>query len=538
VINLVSNGASEYRIVIRENHTPSEETAAAELSSYISAISGAVLPSVSDSEPESAKEICIGFTSRDSGETAAELEALGEEGYIIKVSGKKLFILGSGVRGAIYGVYTFLEKCCGCRFYTNDFERVPKSADISVEDICIRETPVFEYRNAYWFAQSGEFISVKLKNNGGMGHELSERVGGGIDYTGDFCHTMGYLSEKCERGDACWDQPCLTDEEIYEKVLKNVKKELRENPGGKIISVSQLDGDNGECSCEKCSAVYEEEHSHMGNLLRFVNRIQADIRDEFPGVHVDTLAYRFSRIAPDVTVPDPDVIVRLCDIECGFRHPLELGGKVPVYGDEVNFAANLKKWGKVTNHLYIWDYTTNFTNHSIPFVNFGVLRENLRFFAENGITGVFEQGNIQSHNGEFGELRGYLIEKLLWNPYMSAEEYRQHMEDFANDYYGAAAKYILQYIDLELECSKDSNFGVYFDDASHYVYVPGMATKLDGGFEFFRLAEELFNKAEEAVADDKLSRSHVRRSRIQIHNYKYFILRKKTDELPDGAEGM
>lgn len=525
---------SDYRIVIPKDATVSVKTAASQLVSYICDISGAFIDTVCECKDPEPREICLGFTNRDSGISAEELEGLGTDGYIIRTVGERLFILGSGVRGALYGVYTFLEKFCNCRFYTNDFERVPKCDDITVPDITLKEVPALEYRNVYWYAQSGEFISAKLKNNGAMGHNLTERVGGGIEYNGDFCHTIGYLSGLCKKGEAAWDNPCFTDEEVYKTTLENVKAELRAHPEQKIISVSQLDGNNGECDCERCRKLYEEEESHAANMLRFVNRIQEDIKEEFPDVQVDTLAYRFSRKPPKTLKAHPDLIVRLCNIECCFRHPLDECNQNPI--DDEHFVTNLKNWSRLTNHLYIWDYTTNFTNSSIPFPNFEAIRKNVRFFVENGVTGIFEQGNIASLNGEWGELRGYLLCKLLWNPYMSEEEYQEHMMDFMNDYYGKGAPMMKEFLDMEHSFSENAHFGVYFDDASHYIYYPYAESPLEGAFEFFNRGMKLFEEAERAAANNAFALANIRRTKIQLHNYKWFILGKKQNATKDEAE--
>lgn len=537
MITIAQGKSSDYKIVIRENASLSENTAAEELKKYIGIITGADIEITKDTACEAECEISIGFTNRNCGETEDKLASLGDEGYIIKAYGKKLFILGSEIRGAIYGVYTFLEKFASCRFYTNDFEVIPTADSISVsDDAYICEIPQFEYRNSYWFSQTDEFISVKLKNNGGMGHHLTERVGGGIDYIGDYCHTIGYLAGLCEKGEAWWDNPCFTDEDVYKLTLENVKQELRENPDKKIISVSQLDGNNGECKCDRCRKVAEAEESNAATLLNFCNRIQEDIKDEFPDVQIDTLAYRYSRKPPKNLKAHKDLIVRLCNIECCFRHPLDECSDAPAHSVEDHFVNNLKKWSELTNHLYIWDYTTNFTNLPIPFPNFEALRKNIRFFVENNVTGIFEQGNIASLNGEFGELRGYILCKLMWNPYMSEEEYQALIMQFMNDFYGAGAQFIKEYFDLEHACSKNAHFGVYFDDASHYIYMPGYDTPLDGAFAFYDRATELFEKAEAAAANDEKALANIRRSRVQLLDYHYFILRKKTDLLEDGPE--
>lgn len=472
MLRITDNGNSEYVIIIRKNHSASEKTAAEELAVYLKKITDAEIPVKTDDEKKTDHEIVIGFTNRG-GKGKKEL---GEEGFTIKTEGKRLFILGSEVRGALYGVYSFLEKCCGCRFYTDTCERVPKVNMLTVPEIDCTELPGFEYRNVYWFAQGGEMISAKLKNNGGMGHELTERVGGGINYIGSFCHTFPDLGETGN----VWDMPCLSDEAMYQTVLKNVRKRLIENPLLKIISVSQVDGNNGECSCEKCRKVFEEEKSHAGTLIRFCNRLQEDVNKEFEGVHIDTLAYRYTRQPPAVTKPHKDMIVRLCNIECSVSKPLEEAVNDPAENGYDNFPTNLKKWHEITNHLYIWDYTTNFTNMSTSFPNFNAIRKNARFFKENGISGVFEQGNSSCLNGEFGELRGYLLAKLLWNPYMTESEFRVHMADFCTDYYGAAAKHMMQYIDFEHECLHDIFMTIYFDDSSNIIYMDGYKDHSEG----------------------------------------------------------
>ena len=55
---------------------------------------------------------------------------------------------------------------------------------------------------------------------------------------------------------------------------------------------------------------------------RTVNSVADAIADEFPHVVVDTLAYQYTRPAPNITVPRKNVVIRLCSIECNFAAPL------------------------------------------------------------------------------------------------------------------------------------------------------------------------------------------------------------------------
>ena len=124
--------------------------------------------------------------------------------------------------------------------------------------------------------------------------------------------------------------------------------------------------------------------------------------------------------------------IRLCSIECCFSHPLNDDG----CEDNLAFRNTLKEWAKICKRLYIWDYTTDFAHYLTPFPNLNVLWENVRFFRENNVAGIHEQGNLQARSGEFGELRAYLLAKLLWNPDMERQEYDALMDEFLRDYYG------------------------------------------------------------------------------------------------------
>ena len=533
MLNIIKDRKSNYVIVIRKAHTDAEENAALELSKYLEKITEAKLPIVTDDVKKQDEEIVVGFAARPG---AKRDKSLGDEGFTIRVDGKRVLILGSEIRGAIYGVYSFLEKFCDCRFYSDFFERVPQKKEIAIPDtVDLTEKPVFEYRNSYWGMAKLPETCAKLKNNGVMGHDkmrddketVIDTFGGGIDYNGSFCHTIADLNEQNDY----WNMPCLNDEDVYQRCLKNVKKWLIQHPDKQIVSVSQLDGLNGECSCEKCKKVYEEEGSHMANMLRFCNRIQKDVETEFPNAVIDTLAYRYTRKPPEKTKPDPRLIIRLCNIECSFNEPLE---DTPDVGEwdrdgDGSFVTNLKKWHELTDRLYIWDYTTNFANLSTMFPNFHCLLPNARLFAENGVKGVFEQGNYDERNGEFGELRNYLLCKILWNPYMSEAEYRSHMTDFCNDFYGEGGKYVLDYLDLAHGEALHKNYmTIYFDNSANFLHMDGYKEKVDAELAFYDKGSELFDKAEAAAwaAKDKDSYYRIRASRVQLFNYHYFALTK------------
>ena len=298
-----------------------------------------------------------------------------------------------------------------------------------------------------------------------------------------------------------------------------------------------VDGNNGECSCDKCRAVFEEEGSHIGTLIRFINRIKEDIKDEFPDVVLDTLAYQYTRKPPEVTKPHDGMIVRLCNVESCFRHPIENVCKEvdPAFG---SFPENLRKWSNICQRLYIWDYTTNFTNMSTIFPNIMALRANMRLYADNNVVGVFSQGNSSDYNGEMGEMRAYLLAKLQWNPYMGESEFFQHMEEFCNAYYGRGGKYFMEFVNLIHDNSENAHMNMYFDNSANLISMKGYKDHLAGCFAFYDRASELFDKAEAETwnAEDRFAYDNVRRSRICLHNYYNFVLKDALAKLADEDE--
>ena len=374
-------------------------------------------------------------------------------------------IRGGNGRGVLYGVYKFLEQYAGVRYFTKDLEVIPEGDIVLLEGNMLSYSPYFEYRNTNWNCMTHE-ADWCVKNGINMASaDLSGKYGGMWTYgRGLFVHTLGALSET---GGAADPNPCLSSEEIYQTVLKNVRAILEEDPTVNIVSISQND-DEGYCTCEKCAAVDAEECSPSGLMLRFVNRIAEELEKDYPNLIIDTLAYNYTQAPPIKTVPRHNVCVRLCSIRCCFMHPFTECNDAPGPNGDIwtrteQFLKDLKGWGKICDNIYIWDYTTNFAYYIPPFSNFGSLRQNMRLYYESGVRGMFAQGNSQSPSGEFGELRAYLIAKLMWNPLMSEEEYYMHMDEFLAAYYGEGWEYIRKFIDktTELASNNGSCINIY-----------------------------------------------------------------------------
>ena len=273
------------------------------------------------------------------------------------------------------------------------------------------------------------------------------------------------------------------------------------------------------CTCPECQKIDKEEGSSSGTLLRFINAIATALKDEFPDVIFDTLAYQYTRPVAKITKPVENVCIRLCSIECCFAHPMvqcndTTRGVAHPDGTKSDFVTDLKNWSKVCNRMYIWDYLTCFSHYATPHPNWHTLQPNMQFFAENHVKGVFEQSNSKVGGGpDLIELRQYLVAKLLWDPYC---DFEKHMTEFLEYFYGAAAPMVREYIETICKKCEQDNIHVGFNDSPTADFVSE---------EMLDRYDEILNRALNAVAQNPLLAVRVQRIRFCIE---YLRLKRKS----------
>lgn len=526
-IHLAEEGKSAYHIVIAREAAGSTQYAAEELQKYFEKITGARLPIFPETVPAAEHEIVVGRSSRLSElGIAIDFAALGQEGYILRTVGRRLVIAGGEPRGTLYGVYGLLEDHLGCRWFTPEIERIPAQSRLVLPQLDERRKPVFDYRETYtWESYDGDWMARnRLNGTGGRGRllerqsirppvpELEARHGGSIRFGfGFFVHTLEKLVP-AERHFASHPeyfalfngkrdpaQVCCSDEDVVRLCTEGILSAMEQQPEATVFSLSQ--NDNGRsCQCERCAAVIQAEGTPMGPLLHLVNRVAEPAAGQFPGKFVETLAYRWSRQPPKMLRPRPNVIIRLCDIECCFAHPLASGCS------EANraFVADLQAWSKICDRLWIWDYTTNYRHYLLPLPNKRLLDDNIRLFAANGAKGVFEQGTYDTPDSELVALKAWLIAKFLWDP--QANEHTA-LTEFLDAYYGPAAGTVRNYIELVHDHAEMNQVHVG-------IYVPPTHPHLPP--ELLAQADQLWARAEEESAGDPATLGRVRRSRMSV----------------------
>ncbi len=464
------------------------------------------------------------------------------DGVHIKID-KKVLLEGRNPRSSAYAVYTFLEKYLGWRFLTGKCEICTKSEfDLSKDEY--EFTSPFEYRLClYALGYENEWY-VKHKNNSLFAGDIDEKFGKGVYYAAGKeyesyrygCHTYGvyldpvkYFKDHPEYfmldkdGTRKDTQPCLSNPEVFKIFLNGVRETLKNCPDAKFVCVAQNDVDDAVCHCPECEKNRELYQSPGANELIFANKIAREIKDEYPNVLVETLAYNYSTKPPVGLKAEPNVSVRFCLMAVCREHAItdptcKYAGITRSYFDG---------WQKVCDNIYLWDYTANYKEYMLPLKNFNTLYRNTQYYTRFNIKGVMYQYIHNTDIGGLNEFWAYMQSKLAWNPKMSYAEYTDLMHEFLNLYYGKGGDYLYEYILLHAtEPSTEYHYGPYVGFEN---YMPQLKEEDGKPFsDFFDRADSLFESAKTLATEEQKLR--IEKAYLQVMWYKLDVYKEYAEK--------
>ncbi len=454
---LVSEGKSDYVIVVSPQATPSERTASIELQEFIKALSGAELPLVKEEEYPG-KAILVGQTPRIARELGVDFATLKPDEIILRRLGDNLILTGDRPSGVLYAAYEFLEGL-GVRQWTRWDTDIPKRPTLELPDWNLRYAPPFFGRDRLggvggafgaWMRVNGHWLNVPPSHGGiikliGWCHTFTQLIPRDRYFAK---HPEYFALVEGERGPVRPDggdvQLCLTNPEVIQLLTEKTLEWLRKESNPRLIALSQNDSwgpmANNYCRCDSCRAIDEKEESPAGSLLYAVNRVAEAVEREFPRVLIETLAYQYTVKPPKTIRPRENVMIRFCT-----RKNVLLPLSSP---ENQEVREQFLAWSRIASKLSIWDYTSNFANTMMPYPSWRPFAEDLRFLAANHVVSVLEQGYSAGEAGDLIPLQNYLLCKLLWNPSLDPEALTR---EFTEGYYGAAAPAIRDYMDAGWE---------------------------------------------------------------------------------------
>ncbi|HWS00110.1 MAG TPA: DUF4838 domain-containing protein, partial [Prolixibacteraceae bacterium] len=295
---LFSHGQSNYRISLSANASESEKWAAKELQHWLKEISGAEFPVVPSDPDFKGPQIVVGNAALASATAGT---ASSEESFHYYNKGPDIFITGGKQRGTMYGVFEFMERELGCRWYTPTVTVIPKREELKFAWFDHSEKPGIRVRNDFYFEAFDPIWATRNKMNGAMGYR--EQPGGIESYWS--VHTFYPLMPPEEffkkhpeyysliEGKRIYEraQLCLTNPDVLRIITERIKKRMHDSPEYLIYDVSQNDWYN-PCQCDKCQAVAKTKGGESGLMIWFVNQVAEAVEKEFPDKFIGTLAYQ------------------------------------------------------------------------------------------------------------------------------------------------------------------------------------------------------------------------------------------------------
>ncbi len=484
-----------YVLLVPETNAEPESEAVRLLAEYYQKVTGMEIAIKSSAGPEE-KFISIG-KGLVADQWKDSLLHLHEDGFIIGVKNGNVTIAGNNPQADIYGVCTFLEEHFGVIKLTATEDFIPELNSIKIKDGFQQYEPAFDFRRMLFPVRSDEAYRHWYK--------LDE-----LDDWGMFVHTFQhlispevYFEEHPEyfsliSGRRLRDaQLCLSNPEVIQLLIQNLGKEMAKKPNMQYWSVSQNDAIN-YCECDQCFALYEKYGTISGAYIQMAN----DIAMAYPDKQISTLAYQYTRSAPQNIRPLPNVNIMFCSIECNRSMPLSEDER------SADFVKDMQDWAALTNNIFVWDYVVQFKNYLTPFPNFHVLQPNIQFFKDNNVNMMFQQGSGGNWS-DMAELKQYLIAKMLWNPDADVEALT---DKFLKAYFGPAAEHIRSYFDLtHKELKKHAK--------EEFLDIYGFPMNYTDSYltpELMEQYKSFMDKAEAAVKDDEILLQRVQRTRMPV----------------------
>jgi hypothetical protein len=452
---LVEGGEARAAIVVAPNATDTETFAARELAGYVEKITGTTLPLVA-TPPKGLYPLYLGAAAR--GRIRADWAKLGDDGFVLRSSGDGLFIAGAEDLGTLFGVYHFLEKHCGVRwFMPGEFgEVVPRTETPKIGTFDETETPDFRLR---WI-NDGDWA---LRNKMNVAVEVNGKPVG-VNWLWSF-HTHFKLVPPDTYYDAHPDwfamngngkrprpkpgkqgqQLCTSNPAMIDEMARNIVKLLDERPDVDLLSVDPQDG-GGFCQCEHCRALDEQRpedeawHArYSGRQFGLANELAKRVAPKHPDKLLKVGAYAmYLRVPLDPAYrPEPNLAVQVCHTYSCNNHPVESDS---CRGNTKYFRKEVERWGQLTRHLLVYEYYNKGAFGGLTYWQRHVLRHDLLFYHRAGAEGFYTQGT--GERWAACGLNHYLAAKLTWDLELDADKL---LEDFCEKLFETAGPAMLRY---------------------------------------------------------------------------------------------
>ena len=429
------------------------ELAAKELQSHVELATGAKLPIAAAASEGASIVLAEGEAAQAYG---IDVEKMPAEGFVIRTVPNGVVIAG---RNALWGVYEFLERVVGVRWYfPGDLGRaVPRLSSLAIKPVWLAGAPVFRKRENWPANYPG-------------GVELHRRLRGGQSWPHRIaCHTpIGwpkYYADRPElfqlRGDGsretsmlCYSNPATlqqyltTIEEYYAGKYTDDKGKVAPGPWGwfppdeHVISVSPNDAPV-TCRCDLCRAKWDAAAGPLGEasalMADFVTRLAGEVKKRWPDKVVTYLAYSNYTIPPKGARFPGNVEVHVCGMRglANYKETAVARSEQEILDGWQRISGRpLQNW-----HYICWPDDSTTAPYLFPHVLQSFYKRN-----RGKTVGTFINGAGNHWPRHHVSLYAWM--KVMWNPDFPVDA---AIDEYCRRMYGPAAKTMRRLLQTQMD---------------------------------------------------------------------------------------
>ncbi|MBI3986202.1 MAG: DUF4838 domain-containing protein [Lentisphaerae bacterium] len=385
------------------------------------------------------------------------------EGFAIKTAEDQVFIVGNG-GGQLWGVYEFLERFVGMRWYfispqpdgSDLGQSIPKTKNLSVAATWLEDAPVFRKREIWpgcsipshgaglqlgplhTFLRSDDTWPVLLR--------VHQPNWAGVE---EYRKNRQEVYQLKSDGTRDYNVLCYGNPKTLESYLEQIQNLVNKTPyhlgvAGKAITVSPQDVELA-CYCKDCQKLVDPNGGGYGTyskvMATFVDKLAREVQKRWPneGFTIIFLPYLNYTMAPDGFKFPGNVEVQICGM------PGMASYKEPAIRDSEQ--ANLDKWlaisgRKIQNwHYDVWPAHKTSAAYHYPHVVKDYYTRNRDKTVGSFINGEFDHWPRQN-------ISLYCWLKCLWNPDFDVDA---AVDEFCARMFGPAEKTMRELVGLQTD---------------------------------------------------------------------------------------
>ena len=485
----ISQGKTEYVIVIPDQPDTGNQFALKELTFFLKKASGADFKSVPAAQTPNSKRIFLGLSD-------AALKALGKDPRPamknqetwVKTKGDDLFLFGKGPWGDMFAVYDYLENVLGYRWYdARGGMKVPDCRNLKWQPLNREINFSVAYRSAtgYWIyhrpqahlaflrnRQNFNYISMYLKmkgivipppeENGSSSHTLPSYIPG--ETNRNVYKPYSWLKNKNywktnpeffgvrENGKRSGvTHLCFSNAELRKELTANILEHMKREPGKNIFSVSAHDSPDRFCCCPACMEQEKKYKTPGAAYFNYLIELGKTVAEKYPKNRISFLVYRKKQ----TQIPPSGIDKLPANLLPVFAPIDDDFSKSWAHKKNEKTHQDLKRWGEISSGIAVWYYPNPYSGDiTPPLGNIRRLVFDIREMVKAGMTYSYFEHNVGVANMiGFTELQSFLILQLFKD---ASQDENALIREFMDFEYGKAAPLMLKYLD-ELETATAEN---------------------------------------------------------------------------------